>query len=32
MPAINGSYPNVVGLPLVETLALLRGPRLAAAA
>jgi septum formation protein len=25
VPAINGSYPNVVGLPLVETLALLGG-------
>jgi septum formation protein len=25
VPAINGSYPNVVGLPLVETLALLAG-------
>jgi septum formation protein len=25
VPAINGSYPNVVGLPLVETLALLTG-------
>jgi septum formation protein len=25
VPAINGSYPNVVGLPLVETLALLHG-------
>ncbi len=25
VPAINGSYPNVVGLPLVETLALLQG-------
>ena len=28
VPAINGSYANVVGLPLVETMALLRGPRL----
>ena len=25
VPEIQGSYPNVVGLPLVETLALLRG-------
>lgn len=25
VPFVNGSYPNVVGLPLVETLALLRG-------
>jgi septum formation protein len=25
VPAINGSYPNVVGLPVVETLALLAG-------
>lgn len=25
IPRINGSYPNVVGLPLAETLALLRG-------
>jgi septum formation protein len=25
VPAINGSYPNIVGLPLVETLALLGG-------
>lgn len=25
VPSINGSYPNVVGLPLVETLALLGG-------
>ena len=25
VPAINGSYPNIVGLPLVETLALLVG-------
>jgi septum formation protein len=25
VPAVNGSYPNVVGLPLVETLALLSG-------
>ena len=25
IPSINGSYPNVVGLPLVETLGLLRG-------
>jgi septum formation protein len=25
VPAINGSYPNIVGLPLVETLALLFG-------
>ena len=25
VPAINGSYSNVVGLPLVETMALLRG-------
>ncbi len=25
VPAINGSYPNIVGLPVVETLALLAG-------
>ena len=25
IPRVNGSYPNVVGLPLVETVALLRG-------
>ncbi len=25
VPTINGSYPNVVGLPLVETMALLGG-------
>jgi septum formation protein len=25
VPAVNGSYPNVVGLPVVETLALLAG-------